>query len=616
MNEKVVNLFETEKYEVVTPEYLADNIMFIHLSNIELDVPTYLNINDNDNVKMQQTDFSNPLVLKKDSDYTYSLYINHEFYLANKEQIDSLLCYLVSKVNNIKLSICDKDLINDNLIDSLCKNKNLKELDLGEYYGDESYILKHEDYLKFKSSTIKEVKTNLVDDKLKSVFDSMITCNMKKKLIGKNTYLDLNDQGYFCTLQDALSEEELENFKYIHKDVVIKISGETVFDLEKICNKLKEFNKTNKIKIEVKDKEEFNKFILSRNIDYKNIDISFNSLDSLFLDTYIKLEKTLYQFIEPAKYLSPFEKYIYVYNITKKFKEYKESDIEPFAARNLYSVLRSEYIVCVGFSNLFGDLLDKLGIKNMYLSNGVDTSYDDINKLEDFEESNKVAVRSGHARRYIYLVDEKYDIDGFYIADPTWDNDLKEDYYNHLIMTDREASCTKRYSFIDKKERLELFNVNSLEEFYEKINFYIKKDQIKKYCAPFLVEDIINNIKPLDPIFINNLYKKYNIVDKYSYPDDLSNIIFDLGNYIVSHVNKNVSGDTIMKAVEVIYRHSYGYSEEVLEDKLNEVRQKNKERHDKLFPKRYKMYADGNSEIYDNETNKFDIEENTSNKVL
>ena len=180
-------------------------------------------------------------------------------------------------------------------------------------------------------------------------------------------------------------------------------------------------------------------------------------------------------------------------------------------------------MVCVGFSNMFGDLLDKLGIENSELSVSVDISYDaaTIGREEILKE--KSVESSGHARRYVHIVDEKY---------------------------------------------------------------------------------------------INNLLQKYDYINNYSgWPEKFNDLIYDLGNYIVSHVNKSITGDTIMKAVEEVYRKTSNYSEEELQHKLFDIRQKNKERQEKFFPTRYIEYEDGRKEIYDNETNKFDIED-IPNKVM
>ena len=46
----------------------------------------------------------------------------------------------------------------------------------------------------------------------------------------------------------------------------------------------------------------------------------------------------------------------------KKYKEYKENNDKKEQSRNLYDILDGEYMVCVGYATLLGDLLNKLGI--------------------------------------------------------------------------------------------------------------------------------------------------------------------------------------------------------------------------------------------------------------
>lgn len=123
--------------------------------------------------------------------------------------------------------------------------------------------------------------------------------------------------------------------------------------------------------------------------------------------------------IEPARNISNFEKYIYAYNITKQFKICRENKEDISQSRNLYSILTNEYMLCVGFSNLLGDLLNKLDVPNMKLSISVDQSYDNVKKDVDYVDTKTITNRAGHARRYVHLVDEKYGLNGFYVSDPT-----------------------------------------------------------------------------------------------------------------------------------------------------------------------------------------------------
>ena len=126
-------------------------------------------------------------------------------------------------------------------------------------------------------------------------------------------------------------------------------------------------------------------------------------------------------------YLSHLEKYMAVYEIVKKFKEYKESHNDIFESKEMSQILFNNYIVCVGFSRLLVELLNKVGISSKDISLDVDTSYERGFTLEE-----KIAKFEGHRRVLVNLVDPKYNIDGFYMADPTWDNDLKQNYIRHF----------------------------------------------------------------------------------------------------------------------------------------------------------------------------------------
>ena len=74
-------------------------------------------------------------------------------------------------------------------------------------------------------------------------------------------------------------------------------------------------------------------------------------------------------------------------------------------------------------------------------------------------------------------------------------------------------------------------------------------------------------------------------------------MVKDLSMYIYNHTNNDILGDTIMAAVEVIYRHSYGYKEEALHDKIEEVRNINSKRQNCLFPSRIGVNNDTELDI-------------------
>ena len=135
-----------------------------------------------------------------------------------------------------------------------------------------------------------------------------------------NTYESL-------VLKNKLKENELENLKYLNENNKLYLECEAHFSLNDIIIKLKEFGKNNKIILEISDKEIFNKFIFNVDtLNYDNIAVKTKDFVVCPLNEYIYFEKLLYRIVEPAKDLSPFEKYIYSFNVVKNFKDYKESE--------------------------------------------------------------------------------------------------------------------------------------------------------------------------------------------------------------------------------------------------------------------------------------------------
>ena len=187
------------------------------------------------------------------------------------------------------------------------------------------------------------------------------------------------------------------------------------------------------------------------------------------LSYYLENELILESIIKPAKDFSPFEKYIYAYNITKRFKEYKEDNENPEEARDLYSLLNNEYCVCYGYASLLQNLLFKLDIPSEIISvifnRGVS-----LEEQKSFSVNNGVGPTGYHERLLVNLVDNKYKINGIYFSDPTWDNHLTKDAYNYMLMSSDEYNKNHNYNCL-VIDAIELFFVHNEKEFDEKFNF-------------------------------------------------------------------------------------------------------------------------------------------------
>lgn len=559
-------------------------------------------------IKMTYTDFNNPIVVSKDSFNGFRLNINPEYYLGHKSECQNVINYVISNCKEKSFNLFHKGLLNDETIKSLCENKDIEKISV-EKYSSKPYILTVDDYKIFKKYN-KKVDTNEICDELKDVFDDTIVFNSNKRLISFYKYDDLINISELH-INQKLNEEELKYIKFINKNakIVIDIDDyETVFE---IINLIEKNNGNNSYSIEVNDKEKFNEYVLKNNIVGKNIQVNTATFDDVNLDEYLNFERILYQMVEPARNLSNFEKYIYAYNITKQFKIYRENKEDLSQSRNLYSILTNEYMVCVGFSNLLGDLLNKLGVPNMKLSISVDQSYDNVKKNVDYVDTKTITNKAGHARRYVHLVDEKYGLNGFYVSDPTWDNDLQNDYYNHSVMTDKESNMSSRYQWTNKYD---IFDINNINDYYDKVKNEFNKMNYKDFCIYF--KNIIEEVSKLDGEFYNKLKSKYDFISEVGskWPDSITELVNDFGLYLLNKVNKVIDGKTLFECIRNIYIHSYGYDENSVDEVLKSVIEYNKDRQQIVFPVRKKIDSDGTSEIVMNENNKFDFE--FSGKVL
>ncbi len=104
--------------------------------------------------------------------------------------------------------------------------------------------------------------------------------------------------------------------------------------------------------------------------------------------------------------LSPLEILLSTYlEVTKRKYEFQTDDEHVSQSRSIYGIMNSDRIVCVGYSRLFETLLLKQGNPN----------------IKVFQ--NTVRIPSGrHANCIVYVKDTKYNLEGYYYFDPTWDS--------------------------------------------------------------------------------------------------------------------------------------------------------------------------------------------------
>lgn len=133
----------------------------------------------------------------------------------------------------------------------------------------------------------------------------------------------------------------------------------------------------------------------------KSNDISYNEYNDMY--------KYMYKIVEEVESLnmSPYEQVMYVFDIVKS-RIYKDDEEDLSKSRDLYKVLNSDCIVCVGYSNMMEFILKELG--------------HDINSLSFIYDNTQI----GHVRNSINIKDDKYEIDNVLFIDVTCNRKISE----------------------------------------------------------------------------------------------------------------------------------------------------------------------------------------------
>lgn len=249
--------------------------------------------------------------------------------------------------------------------------------------------------------------------------------------------------------------------------------------------------------------------------------------------------------------LSPFEQLIFVYDMVKRRYYTKEKDGEdPALSRNLKSVLETKYIVCAGYITLGNAILRSLG-------------------------HNVLAIRDKkkkHRRGLVYLKDDKYNIDGAYIFDPTFDRKRRNeeiDFFDFVYNDIGEESDDYRYfalpfTIADKSSHIELlevltftfdgikdmYNASDIEAFtyviasFETLFSLIDKEKFKE------LDRGLGEIYNLNISDIKGLEKNYNNFLSKFYVSDIDVNTFIRALYNVKRVQYYLDNDALKAKCE------------------------------------------------------------------
>lgn len=277
-------------------------------------------------------------------------------------------------------------------------------------------LLSVNDYLKRKLEETHFIFKGMYDPKKDSEETLELIKTLGKILQGKYNIIDNISEVYIdASYEDIISY--IENNPLL-KSKKIVLTG--VFDLDK------------------------NKILELKNIfkNYLNIYINIiGNREIVSIDDCLKTIDIIDKMVEEIKKynFSPLEQLMYTYDLVRDRVYVNENqEDKPTASRDLSSVLLGDKIVCVGYANIFDAIVTKLGIKTM--------TYD----IDSKDGS------PGHARNIAYIKDEKYEIEGVYYFDTTWDskrseNDNKFLYgFRYFAKTKNEIEYYQKGKFVDK----------------------------------------------------------------------------------------------------------------------------------------------------------------------
>ena len=344
---------------------------------------------------------------------------------------------------------------------------------------------------------------------------------MRSKIFGENKYSEL--------MKDLKSQ--IENNEFFDSVNYVYLSGNRSSIVEFIEN-----NKFLKDKVLVYnenmplDIEWFNKLKESfGNLDIK-VKVSGND-DLVTIDEYGETIVAIDEIVSKVKRYdySPFEALMYAYDLIRDRFYIKEDDTEKYSSsRDLTSVLFGDKIVCVGFANIFNAVVKKLGVNSsmFYL----------------LETTGK----SGHARNLIYLKDEKYEIDGLYFFDPTFD--CKKDNDNDFLSSYRFFAKTKK----------EIDSLTSYDFYYQTYSLFDLED-IFKYEDDVVASDFdgYKGARLINDTKVNKMLKLMNREELIIYKRHTKDDLIDKLYFVNEMANKPILIEKFIKALYVVRKNQY-----------------------------------------------------------
>lgn len=309
-----------------------------------------------------------------------------------------------------------------------------------------------------------------------------------EKIFNNNTKLkkDIIKQ-YIELLEESNEQSKLNQifYKYFNEDFDLLNNCESITlvaeDEDIIIKYLKDnpILLTKKVMIDTLYKLEDFMYVKEKYKDFPNLYFYIEgNKEPINIIDYEKTVNTINDIISKIKRFnfSPLEQLMYAYDLirTKVYNEEKEEESQNLS-RDLTSVLLGDKIVCVGYANIFEKVVAGLGIK-----------------VQQHRMINKNHQKTGHRINIVYINDEKYDINGIYYFDLTWNsktNEIDNNYLNsYLFFAKTKKQIDKYYQCRYQDNTFKALS----EELISKTEELLKKDNVEKLTSYMMIS--INEI--------------------------------------------------------------------------------------------------------------------------
>ena len=247
--------------------------------------------------------------------------------------------------------------------------------------------------------------------------------------------------------------------------------------------------------------------------------------------------------------------------------------------RTIYGVLNSDEIVCVGYCELLKEIMNRLNYKNLkvYLNN--------VEALIINEVCDK------HRNLIVYLKDEKYNLDGYYYIDPTWDAKRKDEEYkfNFFMLPLKEIDNIKEYHInIEEVNFGGITEVSSREKYLSYFYRPVVNDKLSitclkaRLCEEFVkfakldkrfsekIKELSRNKKSFEDFAVYNTDEFLNIIKQTTKDLDIKSF-YKILKVVLEKSDKNLTCEQINEKIEKIVKYNIEVSRNCFEQNANTI---------------------------------------------